>query len=114
MSSTSHTLTEEQFQKVKHLIEQEDKKYLALEDFVGGIVFVRTITIYYVGRVEKISGKFMALSEASWIPDTGRYMNFIQGNPDSSLEVEPIGNTLLNIDTIIDIQSYGELFTKQK
>ena len=114
MASTSHTLTEEQYQKVKHLIEQEDKKYLALEDFVGGIVFFRTVTTYYVGSVEKISGNFMVLSDASWIPDTGRYYDFIKGTPDSNLEVEPIGNTMVNIDTIIDIQSYGKLLTEQE
>lgn len=112
--SKTYTLTQDEYDQVKHLIEKDSKQYSALEDFIGGGVFIRTVTMYYTGKVEKIAGKFLVLSQAAWIADTGRFNDFIQGKPTSALEVEPMGDTMINIDTITDISSYSNMFTSQK
>ena len=46
----------------------------------------------YVGRITHIIDPFcVALEDASWIPDTGRYHLFCKGELDQNVEVEPCG-----------------------
>jgi len=107
-------ITKEEYEKVKHLIEKENRKYESLEDMKGGIVFIRTVTFYYTGRIKNIVGQFIHLEDACWIPDTGRFANFMQGTPTDTLETEPMGETFVNIDSVIDISPYKQLFLEQK
>lgn len=107
-------LTKEEYEKVKHLLKIEEKKYASIEELVGEIIFIRTVTHYYTGRLMKVSGQFAILEDASWIADTGRFSNFMKGQPNESLEVEPMGTTMINIDSIIDISLFQILLTDQK
>ena len=112
--SKKHELSKEKYEKVKHLLEKEETKYKSLEDLVGGIIFIRTVTHYYVGTLREISGQFLMLDNASWIADTGRMADFKKGSPTSSLEVEPMGDNVgVNIETIVDFSPYKNLFTSQ-
>ena len=54
---------------------------------VGDCVFIRTVTLYYVGRVVGFSDTEILLEEASWIADTGRFMQALTTG--SLSEVEP-------------------------
>ena len=66
----------------------------------GKAYFIRTQTYHMVGKVEKITGEFIELSGASWVADSGRFMNAIK---DGKLdEVEPVGIAFVNIRNIID------------
>ena len=113
VSMSKYELTKEQYEKVKYLIETEDKKFSAIEDLVGNVIFIRTVTHYYTGRLAKIAGCFAILEEAAWIGDTGRFSNFLKGENDSNLEVEPMGTTLININAIIDITPYKKTLISQ-
>jgi len=67
---------------------------------IGQHYFFRTITFSMVGQVKEIVGKFLILEDASWIAETGRFMETIR---DGSLnEVEPLGKAFLNIESIVD------------
>lgn len=67
---------------------------------VGESYFIRTVTYHLVGRVVKITGKFIELEDASWIADSGRFSNAIkEGKLD---EIEPVGNAIVNSDAITD------------
>jgi hypothetical protein len=112
--ATEYKLTKEEYEKVKHLLKKEAIKYNALDDLVGGIVFIRTVTHYFTGRAINITGDFIHLEDAAWIPDTGRFYEFVKGTPTDSLEVEPIGTTFVAIGSIIEIMPYSNLFTVQK
>lgn len=105
MSKTDYTLTKEQYDKIKHLIETEhpEAKYRKVTDFIGTDIFIRTITMFYTGHVEAVDGKFVVLSSAAWIADTGRLANFMEGNPTEAMEVEPMGDTMINLDVVLDI-----------
>ena len=71
------------------------------KDFEGKCFFIRTVTYHWVGKVEKVRGKFMILKDASWVSDSGRFMNAIkQGTLN---EVEPVGTAIINMETIVDI-----------
>ena len=84
---------------------------LELPYSVGDKVFIRTVTHYLTGRIKRIVGKFLVLTEAAWIADTGRFMKCIEkGNIN---ECEPVtSDVCVNSDTIVD--SYQWLFDLPK
>ena len=97
-------LSEEQYEKLQELLNQQDANIEAFEDFVGQDIFVRTVTMAYTGHVEWIKGNFMKLSTATWVADTGRFSDFVRkGKPTEAVEYEPMGTTVLNIQTFMDI-----------
>jgi len=107
-------ISDETFEKLKdQLGVGEFKEINNYEDLVGQKIFFRGVTMYHLGKVKKIVGRFVHLTEASWIPDTGRFMQFIKdGVPN---EVEPVGETFVNMDTVVDFFPWKhKLFTEQK
>ncbi|MFN0131248.1 MAG: hypothetical protein ACKVW3_01750 [Phycisphaerales bacterium] len=67
---------------------------------IGSSWFIRTVTYHLVGKVVAIEDGFLVLEGASWVADSGRYMNAIK---DGSLsEVEPVGDALVNAASITD------------
>lgn len=92
-------LSDEQYNKIKDLIAEENA-INAYEDMVGGKFFFRTVTYHLVGEVQKIVGRFAYLKDASWIADSGRFMNAIKDGTLS--EVEPVGTAFINLDTVVD------------
>lgn len=67
---------------------------------IGKCYFIRTVTLYQVGRVVAISGQFLKLEDASWIADTGRFSAALKSGEFS--EIEPVGESYINISSIID------------
>jgi hypothetical protein len=62
--------------------------------------FFRTVTHYSVGHCAAICGKFLVMTDATWIPDTGRFMNFLTtGKPE---EAEPCGVLFVNMDAVVE------------
>lgn len=55
---------------------------------VGEAYVFRTVTMYLTGRVEAVYPLEITLTEAAWIPDTGRWSEFLK-NPQSCVECEP-------------------------
>jgi len=74
----------------------------AVTDFleIGKCYFIRTVTLYQVGRVVAVSGQFVKLEDASWIADTGRFANALKTGEFS--EIEPVGTSYINLGSIID------------
>jgi len=94
-------VSEDTYDKIKGQLPGEEKIDISdLQDFVGKNIFVRTVTYHLVGKVEKIVGNLVFLLEASWVADSGRFMDAIKkGELD---EVEPVGDWFFNIDTMVD------------
>ncbi len=107
-------ISEETYNLIKDQL-KEDEKYdiNSYDDFVGKKFFFRTVTYHSVGKVEKIVGKFLELSGASWIADSGRFMNAIkEGLLD---EVEPVGSMFISLDSLVDFFPWvHDLPTEQK
>lgn len=81
---------------------------------IGKAYLIRTVTMIQTGRIKEIKGKFLVLSEASWIADTGRFSEALQ-DQDKFNEVEPFKNdAIVNMDTIIDATEIVKLITKLK
>lgn len=81
---------------------------------VGKAYLIRTVTLYYTGRVVNIVGKFVQLEEAAWIADTGRWAE-ASAEGDFN-EVEPFAsNPWFNMDAVIDFHEISyKLPNKQK
>ena len=107
-------ISESTFERIKdQLTEEETIDVSELSDFIGKKLFIRTVTYHMIGKVESIVGGFFELSNASWVADSGRFMNAIkEGTLD---EVEPIGQAFLNVNTIVDMFNWKHsLKLKQK
>lgn len=54
---------------------------------IGSNVYVRTVTFHHVGTLIRVTDKELVLTNASWIPDSGRWMQCMQTG--EMAEVEP-------------------------
>jgi hypothetical protein len=70
------------------------------DPLVGGKWFIRTVTFHLVGRVTRRVGAFYVLKDASWVADSGRFMQAISKG--SLSEVEPVGEAIVNSASIVD------------
>ena len=81
---------------------------------VGRAVLVRTVTLYYTGRVALVEASEIVLTEAAWIADTGRFHNALR---DGTLgEVEPfVGPVSISRGAVVDVTEWKHpLPTEQK
>jgi hypothetical protein len=72
---------------------------------VGDKLFLRTVTYHLVGEVEEIGhpageGGWLKLKDASWVADSGRFMQAIKNG--TLNEVEPVGTAYVNLATVTD------------
>jgi len=44
---------------------------------IGKNYIVRTVTMIYTGKLVDVGATELVLVDCSWIPDTGRYMQFV-------------------------------------
>lgn len=95
-------ISDKTWEEVKdQILEDGGKEINTYEDMIGEKWFFRTVTYHMVGKIKKMVGRFAYLTDASWIADSGRFMNAIkEGTLD---EVEPVGNAYINLDTVVDI-----------
>jgi len=82
------------------------------DDMVGKCWFIRTITYHQVGRISKIIGNMFVMEDASWVADSGRFMNALQ---DGKLnEVKPVGRSLISISSIVDMFPWNHPLPKSQ
>jgi hypothetical protein len=94
-------ISDETFEKIKDQLLTEEKNDInSYEDYVGKMLFFRTVTYHILGRVVKIMGNIFQLEDAAWIADSGRFMNFIKHAEVN--EVEPLGDWNININSVTD------------
>lgn len=56
---------------------------------IGKSYHVETVTKYFLGRLIDVTDTELVFTECAWIPDTGRYHEYMKGNYTSSFECEP-------------------------
>ena len=78
---------------------------------VGKNYFIRTVTMYFTGRLTKITDHELVLDEAAWIADTGRFSDAMKTG--SFSEVEPFaGRVIVGRGAIIDAQEWSLVLPK--
>ena len=60
---------------------------------VGQNYFIRTVTHYYTGKLERVTAKELVLSSAAWIADTGRFHDALKTGKLN--EVEPFEDEII-------------------
>ena len=75
------------------------KKTCSME--IGKCYFIRTVTLYYTGRLISITDSDFVLEDAAWIADTGRFSDALKTGDLN--EVEPFPkNVIVDRGGIID------------
>jgi hypothetical protein len=112
MSKTIN-VSDETYEKIKsQLLAEETLDISKLEDLIGKSFYFRTVTYHQVGRVVKIIGNLIQLEEASWVADSGRFMDAIKnGTLD---EVEPVGTFFININALSDMCPWNHTLPKEQ
>ncbi len=106
-------ISDETFEKLKdQLLEDEKIDISSYDDLIGKSFFFRTVTYHLVGKVVKRFGHFMQLKDASWVADSGRFMNAIKNGILN--EVEPVGNAFINIDSVTDFFEWKHNLPKEQ
>ena len=71
---------------------------------------IRTVTHIQVGKLVKVTEKELVLKDASWIADTGRFMNALKDGLESQSESEiepfPKGEVIIGRGGVIDAVEY--------
>ncbi len=82
---------------------------------IGDKVFLRTVTLYYLGRVKNIQAGFVELEDASWVQDTVRRLHdFLTKGIDPNSEIEPTGKTQVNLANVIDCLEWKHDLPKEQ
>ena len=77
---------------------------------IGKSYFIRTVTHYFTGRLIWVGEKEIALEEAAWIADTGRFHEFVKGKTVNEVEPFPSDSkVLIGRGSIIDMTEHGIL-----
>jgi len=94
---------EELQNKVKDL--EQQKKDIIIKKIgiweIGQKYVIRTVTMIQIGRLIDITNNELIMEEASWIPDTGRWMNFLKNGEIEECEPFP-DNIIIGRGSIID------------
>ena len=94
-------VSEETYEKIKgQLLEEEQCDISELDDLIGKKFFFRTVTYHLIGEVTARIGMILKLQKASWVADSGRFMNAIKEG--TLNEVEPVGVAYINLNTVTD------------
>lgn len=83
--------------------------------YIGKAVFIRTITMYYLGRLEKVYESELVLSECSWIADTGRWYDALKNGTAKEVEPYPCEEVIIGRGAILDVCEWTkDLLREQK
>jgi len=82
---------------------------------VGLIYHIRTVTFAIAGRLAWVGPNELLLSKASWISDSGRFSDYLKGNADSNLEVEPYhSEVIIGRGSVVDASLIESFEDSQK
>jgi len=56
---------------------------------IGKAYFIRTVTLYFLGKLVNVTDNELVMANTSWISDCGRFHKFVKGEFDNNVEIEP-------------------------
>ncbi len=106
-------VSDETYEKIKEQLEENEKIDLSsLDELIGKKLFLRTVTYHLLGKCVKKFGNFVQLEEASWVADSGRFMDFL--NKGEINEVEPVDTVWVNLNTVTDFYIWKHKLPKEQ
>ena len=86
-----------------------------LSNYVGKIVYIQTVTHYYIGEMVSVDSNFIKLEKAAWVADSGRLSEMmVDVNKINEVEMFPIKPILVGVGAIVCITEYPTLPTQTK
>lgn len=82
------------------------------ETLIIVLLTIHLIHYHLVGKIVKRIGKFLELKDASWIADSGRFMNAIKEGKLN--EVEPVGQAFVNLESVTDMFPWKHALPKEQ
>ena len=71
---------------------------------VGKNVIVRTVTMIYTGKLVDVTATDLILVDCSWIPETARFMQFVENGDVKECEPYPAGlQVFINRGALLDV-----------
>lgn len=80
---------------------------------LGEKYFIRTISNYFTGKLVSIHERSLVLSDAAWIPDTGRFSDSLKTGQFNEVEPYP-GEVIVNMDAIVDASVFNHELPRQQ
>ena len=106
-------IRDETYEKIKDQLSCSEQVDISnLDDLVGKKWFFRCIPFHWVGRVKSRVGDLLELESASWVADSGRFMQAIKEGKLS--EVEPVGQAFINIKAVCDLIPWKHNLPKEQ
>ena len=81
---------------------------------IGKNYLIRTVTMIDTGRLVEVGEHELALEDAAWIADTGRFMQALETAAFTEVEPFPAGRVIIGRGSIIDAVQIPSLPRKQK
>lgn len=79
---------------------------------IGQAYLIRTVTVYYTGRIIKVTPKEIVLEDAAWIPDTGRFSDALKTG--FLNEIEPMGSVIVGRGSVVDATEWVHALPLEK
>ena len=82
---------------------------------IGASYLIRTVTMIYTGRLNKVYDKWLELTDCAWIPETKRWTQTIEKGEFEEIEPYPNKKVIIGLGAILDMTEVDwELPNKQK
>lgn len=80
---------------------------------VGKNIMIRTVTMIFTGKLISVTNDCFVLVECSWIPDTGRWMGFIENGTVEECEPYPSDvEVYINRSALIDMCAFNPMLPR--
>lgn len=80
---------------------------------VGACYFIRTVTMFYTGRLVMVADQELVLKDAAWIADTGRFADSLKTLEFSEVEPFPDGEVIIGRGAVVDAVEISGVVRKQ-
>jgi hypothetical protein len=86
-----------------------------MKGLTGKNVFIRTVTYHYTGRIVRETPKFLVLTDAAWIADSGRFADAMATGSLSEVEPYPDGcEVSVAWTAIVDLCEWAHPLPRQR
>jgi hypothetical protein len=69
---------------------------------IGKLYFIRTVTMYIVGKLIAFDNHELVLRDAAWVADTGRFSETLRTGSLREVEPYPDGDVIIGRGAIVD------------
>ena len=106
-------LTLKQIREIQALVTPaQPNDYASL---IGKNMIVRTVTMIYTGRLKRVTLNDLVLVDCSWIPETDRYMQFVETGSVKECEPYPEGREVfINRGALLDMCELREALPRSQ